>query len=298
MTSSNSNDNSNNRNHSAPLKPGRRPSNKRTRRSSSSSSKASNILPHSNNNNGIGGGGSSLFQMNAVAECDDEDEAATLETMPDHLSTSASEASSKGSNNSQPPLLDFIGQQTCMASAWFTSCFPCSVVDINDSDTYVVDRLSRQSAMNVMYPNDGSIATEGGGSGIVVEGSVAGDSLSGSRRQQQPGGQGQGRTVPRNRSDQEKNLVFVRLPEQQQQQEQAPQPQTIPPIHSMPSMIQEEDDDGDDALEEVSLDSSSGVKKVRPIYLPHKSNPVYAPPKDPTKSKKFSVKKMFGRKKK
>ena len=93
------------------------------------------------------------------------------------------------------------------------------------------------------------------------------------------------------------NLVFVCLPEQQQQ-EQAPQhPQTIPPIHSMSFVIQEEDDD-DDAFEEVSLDSSSGVKKVRPICSPHLSNPIYAPSKDPMKSKKFSVKKIFGRKKK
>ena len=72
------------------------------------------------------------------------------EIAADCISTSASEASSKGSNNSEPPLLDFIGT-ACMASAWFTSCFPCAVVDINDSDNKVVDKLSRQSAMNAMY---------------------------------------------------------------------------------------------------------------------------------------------------
>jgi len=91
----------------------------------------------------------------------------------------------------------------------------------------------------------------------------------------------------RKRSDQEKNL-----------QEQAPKhPQTIPLIHSMPSMIREDDDEeDDDALEEVSLDSFGEVNKVQT----HKSNSntIYAPPKDPMKSKTFSVKKMFGRKKK
>eukprot|EP00970_Alexandrium_tamarense_P000278 scaffold31_cov198-Alexandrium_tamarense.AAC.19 len=72
------------------------------------------------------------------------------EDQPDHISTSASEASSRNSQNSEPPLLDFIGH-ACMASTWFTSCFPCAVVDINDGDDNVADKLTRASAMNVMY---------------------------------------------------------------------------------------------------------------------------------------------------
>mmetsp|Transcript_32512 Transcript_32512/g.62602 ORF Transcript_32512/g.62602 Transcript_32512/m.62602 type:complete len:268 (+) Transcript_32512:188-991(+) len=81
----------------------------------------------------------------------DQVDEGTVETeSPTVLSTSASEISSRGSNTSEPPLLDFIGV-TCFASAWFTSCFPCAVVDINDKDYNVVDKLSRASAMNVMY---------------------------------------------------------------------------------------------------------------------------------------------------
>ncbi|KAL7493988.1 hypothetical protein ACHAWX_000283 [Stephanocyclus meneghinianus] len=69
---------------------------------------------------------------------------------PDHVSTSASEASSMNSRNSEPPLLDFIGT-ACMATTWFTSCFPCAVVDINHCDDRVVSKLDRTNAMNVMY---------------------------------------------------------------------------------------------------------------------------------------------------
>jgi hypothetical protein len=76
------------------------------------------------------------------------------ETTPqDNISVSASEASTKGSNHSQPPILDFVGV-ACMASSWFTSCFPCAILDINDSDGLVVDKLSRESAMNVMYSSN------------------------------------------------------------------------------------------------------------------------------------------------
>ncbi|KAL3788191.1 hypothetical protein HJC23_004658 [Cyclotella cryptica] len=69
---------------------------------------------------------------------------------PDQVSTSASEASSANSKNSEPPLLDFIGT-ACMATTWFTSCFPCAVVDINHCDDRVVSKLDRTNAMNVMY---------------------------------------------------------------------------------------------------------------------------------------------------
>lgn len=68
---------------------------------------------------------------------------------PDQVSTSASE-NSDTSMNSQPPLLDFIGT-ACTASTWFTSCFPCAVIDINHCDDQVVSKLNRSNAMNVMY---------------------------------------------------------------------------------------------------------------------------------------------------
>ncbi|KAL3785007.1 hypothetical protein ACHAW5_000329 [Stephanodiscus triporus] len=90
--------------------------------------------------------GSSLKQMMIL---DDIDET----TPPDNISVSASEASTKGSNHSQPPILDFVGA-ACFASSWFTSCFPCAILDINDNDNLVIDKLSRESAMNVMYSNN------------------------------------------------------------------------------------------------------------------------------------------------
>ena len=162
------------------------------------------------------------------------------------------------------------------------------VVDIKDSDTYVVDRLSRECAMHAMYPN-----------GVAGGISIMGEHHRGECCEQYPIGESAAATVHRNRSDQEKNFVFFRLPEQQQQEQVPQHPQTIPPIHNMSFMIQEDDDDDDDdTLEEVSLDSFSGIKKVRPIYSPHLSNPIYIPSMDPTKRKKVSVKKIFDRKKK
>ena len=87
--------------------------------------------------------------MHKVEEVDEsklDDEGAH----PDQVSTSASEASNSSSKNSEPPLLDFIGT-ACMASTWFTSCFPCAVVDINHCDDNVVNKLDRMNAMSVMY---------------------------------------------------------------------------------------------------------------------------------------------------
>jgi hypothetical protein len=89
--------------------------------------------------------GSSLKQMLMLNDID-------VDTPPDNISVTASEASTKGSYHSQPPLLDFVGA-ACCASSWFTSCFPCAILDINDNDDRVVDKLSRESAMNVMYSN-------------------------------------------------------------------------------------------------------------------------------------------------
>jgi hypothetical protein len=91
--------------------------------------------------------GSSLKQKMMTLEDIDED------TLPDNMSVSVSEASTRGSIPSQPPLLDFVGA-ACCASSWFTGIFPCAILDINDSDDLVVDKLSRESAMNVMYSND------------------------------------------------------------------------------------------------------------------------------------------------
>ncbi len=92
---------------------------------------------------------SASFKM-SVDECDGN---RTVATVPDNVSDTASEASSNGSYNNQPPLLDFMGSM-CVASAWFTSCFPCAVVDINDTDDRVVQNLSRENAMNFMYSNN------------------------------------------------------------------------------------------------------------------------------------------------
>lgn len=70
---------------------------------------------------------------------------------PDHVSTSGSSTGSAASNESQgPKILDFIGA-TCEVTSWFSSCFPCAVVDIDEHDGRVTDRLSKESAMNVMY---------------------------------------------------------------------------------------------------------------------------------------------------
>ena len=73
------------------------------------------------------------------------------------VSVTESESSSKGSNHGQNPLLDFMGA-ACMGSAWFTNCFPCAIVTINDRDDRVVDELSRESAMNAMYKSNNTSA--------------------------------------------------------------------------------------------------------------------------------------------
>mmetsp|Transcript_17761 Transcript_17761/g.32074 ORF Transcript_17761/g.32074 Transcript_17761/m.32074 type:complete len:299 (-) Transcript_17761:146-1042(-) len=70
------------------------------------------------------------------------------------VTTSETETSVETSSHNKPPLLDFIGS-TCMGASFrFTSYFPfpCAIMDINDdSDDFVMDRLSRESAMTVMY---------------------------------------------------------------------------------------------------------------------------------------------------
>ena len=92
---------------------------------------------------------SSVYPLQKVTEGDEhqtDDEGGP----PDQASTSASEASDN-SKNSQPPLLDFL-DAACSASTWFTSCFPCAVVDINNNcDDNLVAKLDRSNAMSLMY---------------------------------------------------------------------------------------------------------------------------------------------------
>lgn len=244
--------------------------------------------------------------MNTVEEeTSIEEDQRTAETIPDHLSTSASEASSRGSNGSQaPPLLDFIGN-TCMASAWFTSCFPCAVVDINDSDDYVVDRLSRESAMNTMYgtspDKNNGVAPE---KGDVVEG----------------GGRDK------------RNVMYVRLPESEETTEEEegkfandPDASSPAPIGAVPSVIREEssEDDDDDAMEDVSLDEQpspcmglavpatppfperedSGILDdarvpTPPIHAALQAHCEERPVHSPPKKKRFGMKKLFSRRSK
>lgn len=92
---------------------------------------------------------SSSQQLAQVCEGSRETESPPL---PDHVSTSASEAEASASQASQSPKIldDFIGA-TCEVTSWFTSCFPCTVVNINEEDGHVGDKLSKERAMNVMY---------------------------------------------------------------------------------------------------------------------------------------------------
>ncbi|KAL3815750.1 hypothetical protein ACHAXA_004952 [Cyclostephanos tholiformis] len=80
-------------------------------------------------------------------------------TMTEEVSVSKSDASSKGSNHCQHPLLEFV-EAACVGSSWFTSCFPCAIVTINDSNDVVVSKLSRESAMNAMYSRNCTSATD------------------------------------------------------------------------------------------------------------------------------------------
>jgi len=222
---------------------------------------------------------------------DDIDEEETAdETLPDHVSTSSSEASSKASINSQPPLLEFIGA-TCMASAWFTSCFPCAVVDINDSDGYVVDRLSRESAMNVMYAKNNN-----GSSSSNIPG-VSHDNNSPVFDERHSGGS----------NEQDKNVIRIQLPEKTVQNDV--------PIPSNPLVIAEEDSQDEDVMDTISLNDEADCMPMTSelmgsFILQHRESsfvkasvasaeedPIYLPPKSPPKKKKFGMK-LFGKKKK
>ena len=90
---------------------------------------------------------SSSQQLAQVCEGSRETESPPL---PDHVSTSASEAEASATSQSPKILDDFIGA-TCEVTSWFTPCFPCTVVNINEEDGHVADKLSKERAMNVMY---------------------------------------------------------------------------------------------------------------------------------------------------
>ena len=223
-----------------------------------------------------------------VDEGDNEDDEKTAETTPDNISTSASEASSKASNSSQPQLLDFIGA-TCMASAWFTSCFPCAVVDINDTDDYVVDKLSRESAMNVMYANNNNNHNT-----VPVS----------------PSNSLQHTSTPQSTPEREQNnVMYVQLSSSYSGENNG----GPTPIHSIPSVIEEdsneEEDDEEDAMDEISLNSPQATTTKKhgdhlgismPVLTTNDiveeggaTNTTYSPPK----KKRFGMKKLFGKKK-
>lgn len=89
--------------------------------------------------------------LELVAESSREEGEGESPVPPDHISTSASEDSAASNSSQAPKILDFIGGATCEVTSWFTSCFPCAVVDIDEQDGRVVNRLSTESAMNAMY---------------------------------------------------------------------------------------------------------------------------------------------------
>ena len=104
----------------------------------------------------------SSLQMWSIIEEEPSTADEVPSAVPDLADASASEASNH-SNNTPPMLANFIGA-TCSASAWFTSCFPCAVVDISDEhDDTMIDRLSPEHAMNTMYhgPTFSSFVSDG-----------------------------------------------------------------------------------------------------------------------------------------
>lgn len=211
-----------------------------------------------------------------------------------------------------PPLLDFINA-TCMATARLASCFPCAVVDINDSDDYVVHRLSRESAMNVMYGgsrisnNNHATTTDTPASTNSPNTFI---SENDSRTALVGGIQFNDNCLGEQKDD---DVIFIQLSNSEQM------PQNDMPIQSNPSAIVEEDnsyhDDGD--MHTISLNdgatgssvvpdecvtdnSSSAVMRNREPQgsgiVSENEITIYSPPKDtPKKKKKFGMK-LFGRK--
>jgi len=275
-----------------------------------------------------------LNMMNTVVEegtdLTEDEECRTADlTMSDNLSATtscASEASSRGSNGSAnaPPLLDFIGN-TCMASAWFTSCFPCAVVDINDSDDYVVDRLSRESAMHTMYGTttaSSSSLNNINSNNNNNTNNIMTSSVVTPERDVRGGGRDK------------QSVMYVRLPESKDGAEEKDEDEgrrwtndlDNAPIHTVASVIQEEDDDDDDDAgddldahpDDVSPDDDddSGILDDSRVPTPpiHEALRVHCEGEEerereeranmlrsqqrPNKKKKFGMKKLFGRRNK
>lgn len=227
---------------------------------------------------------SSLHQMNILTEQNSssipmrkisEEDERTADTAPDHISTS--DASEADTNNSQPPLLDFVGA-TCSASAWFTSCFPCAVVDINDSDDYVVDKISRENAMNVMYNNNLQASPGNNSLAVTPESSPM-----------KPGEISGGK---------ENDVMYISV---------SPNDGSI---HNIPSVIEEDGSDEDAdmvSLDEVSLEENDLPQKGLGIDMPILEEPTDvvmdntgSEPQisSPPKKKRLSMRKLFGKKSK
>ena len=189
-----------------------------------------------------------------------EEDERTVDTAPDHISTS--DASKADTNNSQPPLLDFVGA-TCLASAWFTSCFPCAVVDINDSDDYVVDKISRENAMNVMYNNNLQASPGNNSLAITPESSPV-----------KPG---------ENSAEKENDVMYISV---------------SPSNASIHNVIEEDGSDDDCNMDEVSLEDDLPPSLLLPLpsSLPSVSGPPSLAPKQ--KNKKKGLGKILGFKKK
>jgi hypothetical protein len=261
--------------------------------------------------NGEGGGGgrqptpppsnpkrqrSASFKDMVVDECDEN---RTVATVPDNVSDTASETSSNGSYNNQPPLLDFMGS-VCVASAWFTTCFPCAVVDINDTDDRVVRNLSRESAMNFMYSNTN-------------------DRFGGSKSPRRVTPEGIPVSDRKKIVEKESSSVPVvqatsniaTMPIQQQLPERA---KSEPKLLNIPSIIEEDESSDDEMMDVVSLDSGTAKMNIlaerrvdssggttntthhqdsSASTTPHsKSIPCSQPRKN-----RFAMKNIFGRKK-
>lgn len=239
---------------------------------------------------------SASFKNMLVDECD---EVQTVATVPDNVSDTASEASSNGGYNNQPPVLDFMGTM-CVASAWFTSCFPCAVVDINDTDDRVVHNLSRESAMNFMYANKNDSLFE----------------CINSRRSVTPecNAVSDGREVIIGSSaavEQKSNSAFI----SQQRPEKA---RSESKILCIPSMIEEDDSSDDETMDVVALESDAAKMNMFGDYTHERlesgttthnrgkaaattaTSTTYSPSiqcSQPTKKKRFGMKNPFGRKK-
>ena len=211
---------------------------------------------------------SSSIPMRKISEEDER----TADTAPDHISTS--DASEADTNNSQPPLLDFVGA-TCLASAWFTSCFPCAVVDINDSDDYVVDKISRENAMNVMYNNNLQASPGNNSLAVTPESSPV-----------KPG---------ENSGTKENDVMYISV---------SPSDGSI---HNIPSVIEEDGSDEDLEMDEVSLEEDlprKGLGIDMPVLEEATDvvmdNTGSGEPQisSPPKKKRLSMRKLFGKKNK